>query len=118
MRRDHLKDFDPSTIETVLRSFYVDDLLKSTEDTEHGQQLIKEIIEIIKLGGYRLTKFVSNDPELLKNVPEDLISPSVNIRMDDGQCHSTKALGIIWNTKDDVWTFLPNINKKRNPKCC
>ncbi|XP_066927415.1 uncharacterized protein [Clytia hemisphaerica] len=107
--RDHLGDFDPSTIETILRSFYVDDLLKSTENIETGQQLIKEVIDITKLGGNRLTKFVSNDPELLKNVPEELISPSVNIQMEDGQNHSTKALGITWNTKEDVLTFLPNI---------
>ena len=114
--RDHLEDFDPSTIETVLRSFYVDDLLKSIESIKGGQQLIKEVIEINKLGGFRLTQFVSSDPELLKHIPEDLISPSVNIQMDDGKNHSTKALGISWSTKEDVLTFLPNIVNSTSTK--
>ena len=108
--RDQQEGFDPNTIETILRSFYVDDILKSINNVETGKNLIKELIEITKLGGNRLTKFVSNSKDLLKNVPEDLLSPSSNVNM-EGQNQSTKALGVTWNTIDDTLTFLPSTIK-------
>ncbi|XP_066910474.1 uncharacterized protein [Clytia hemisphaerica] len=83
-------------------------LVHIMENIETGQKIIKEVIDI-DIGGNRLTKFVSNDAELPKNVQEELTSPSVHIQMEDGQNHSTKALGITWNTKEHVLTFLPNI---------
>ena len=57
--RDRQEQFDPNTIETVLRSFYVDDLVKSVQSVEIGQPLVKELIELTKLGGNRLTKSVT-----------------------------------------------------------
>ena len=113
--RDRQEQFDPSTIETVLRSFYVDDILKSVQNVETGKPLIKELIEVTKLGGNRLTKFVSNNEELLEHVPKDLLSPSSNVQM-ESQNYSTKALGVTWNTKDDVLTFTPTIVNATNTK--
>ena len=106
--RDRQDQFSPTTVETVLRSFYVDDLLKSVQDVQTGQPLVKELIELTKAGGNKLTKFVSNSPELLADLPKDLLSPTSNVQM-EGQNPSTKALGVTWNTKEDVLTFKPCI---------
>ena len=113
--RDRQEQFDPNTIETVLRSFYVDDLVKSVQSVEIGQPLVKELIELTKLGGNRLTKFVSNNPELLKEVPKDLLSPNSSIQMEE-QKHFTKTLGVTWDIKNDVLTFKPCITNNESTK--
>ena len=79
-RKDYARDrqelFDPIMIERIVRSFYVDDILKSIIDVSTGKFLIKQLIEATRLGGNKLTKFVSNNKELLQEIPQDLISTS------------------------------------------
>ena len=58
--RANCADFDPLTFETMLRSFYVDDLLKSLNDKKFLGQLGAELIEICRRRGFQLTKFLSN----------------------------------------------------------
>ena len=113
--RDKQNQFDPATIETVLRSFFVDDVLKSVPEVATGKHLIKELIDLTRLGGNRLKKFVSNNQELLESIPEELVSPSSNVKLESYN-QTTKALGICWNTKEDVLTFLPSVANATNTK--
>ena len=57
--RDNWSSFDGLTIETALKGFYVDDLLKSVSTTETAIRVSKELIALLKMGGMRLTKFLS-----------------------------------------------------------
>ena len=113
--RDKQNQFDPATIETVLRSFFVDDVLKSVPEVATGKHLIKELIDLTRLGGNRLKKFVSNNQELLEIIPEELVSPSSNVKLESYN-QTTKSLGICWNTKEDVLTFLPSVTNATNTK--
>ena len=45
---------------TVLRDFYMDDLLKSLPSEDETAQLALQLIELLSRGGFRLTKFMSN----------------------------------------------------------
>ena len=45
---------------TVLRDFYMDDLLKSLPSEDETAQLALQHIELLSRGGFRLTKFMSN----------------------------------------------------------
>ena len=61
---------DRMTIETflaILLCFYVDDLLTSTDTVEEATNLKAELICILELGGFHLTKWKSNIPELCDN---------------------------------------------------
>ena len=64
----------------------------------------KEISEILKKGGFHLTKFVSNDREILsKSLPQDDLSAncqSVNLNLDKTPLE--RALGTLWNPNDDT----------------
>ena len=57
--------------ETVLNSFYVDDCLKSGVSRNKAIEIIKGTTALLKKGGFRLTKFVSNDKDILVHVLED-----------------------------------------------
>ena len=113
--RDNAADFSPSTVETILRAFYVDDLLKSIHSEEAAIQLVKELIEILKRGGFRLTKWLSNSQVVLKSIPSSEVSPKVSVDLDGDMID--RALGITWNLSIDAFTFYFSpgivINTKR-----
>ena len=54
-----------------LKNFYVDDLLKSMKDIQSTKQLLQNVINIRKSGGFNLTKFILNSKELLATIPEE-----------------------------------------------
>ena len=90
---------------TIRESFYVDDCLKSVENKEDGEVIIQGTQELLQTGGFRLTKFVVNDEELMKMVPEKDRAKEVK----DISSHSnSKALGIRWNVKSDEFYFKVN----------
>ena len=62
--------YEPEVIKTLLNNFYVDDLLKSVDTEESAIQLIKDVKEICKIGGFNLTKFTSNNKSVLQSIPE------------------------------------------------
>ena len=65
------------TNETILKSFCADDLLKPVATKQKTIDLVKELIEAIKKGGFRLTKFLSNDGDIVKCVPKSAINKLV-----------------------------------------
>ena len=83
------------------RSFYVDDLLKSTSSVSEASNLIDKVVPMCQEGGFRLTKFVSNVPAALKNLKsadrKDLGSLDAKANL----CQSETALGLPWNLNDD-----------------
>ena len=49
---------------------YVDDLMKSTSTTQKAINLVDQLRELLARGGFRLTKWCSNDREVLAAIPE------------------------------------------------
>ena len=106
--RDNWSKFSPLTLEAALKSFYVDDLLKSLRDEETAVQVATELIELLKLGGFRLCKFTSNSRVVLEALPQSEVSPSAIVNLEDGACLE-RALGVSWDTTQDVFTFFSEI---------
>ena len=61
--RDNAK-FYPEAAKAVLENFYMDDYLDSLESPEKTINRSKELVHLLHLGGFKLTKFVSNIPDL------------------------------------------------------
>ena len=53
-----------------MRNMYVDDLMKSVPSPETAVKLSTELRELLKKGGFRLTKWLSNDRDVLVEIPE------------------------------------------------
>ena len=49
----------------------MDDLLKSVKDVKTAIRLLLYLINMCAGGGFRLTKFVSNQIEVLGSIPEE-----------------------------------------------
>ena len=91
-----MEKFQPETIERILTSFYVDDV-KSVIDEQQAIKLANELMNIMKLGGFRLTKFLSNKEEVIKALPTSEVSKSTENR--------ARALGMNWSLKNDLFQF-------------
>ena len=99
---------NPSTVESVLKSFYMDDFLKSVISEEQAKDLCKEMIDIMKKGGFNLTKFKSNSINVLKTLPEDKCQITVQqLEIDGNQIERT--LGVHWRINEDYFTFTRNM---------
>ncbi|XP_077967709.1 uncharacterized protein LOC120346600 [Styela clava] len=61
---DNEPGVEQSVVDTVLKNFYVDDLLKSLAKSGDAINLVKQ------LSGFHLTKFISNCREVLERIPE------------------------------------------------
>ena len=92
------------TIETVLRSFYVDNLLKFVTSEQEAVSLIKEMVNLMKAGGFRLTKFTSNNEYVMKTIPEIERAKSSQGASFDSDIKE-RTLGIKWDVVRDIFIF-------------
>ena len=68
---DNSDKFGQEAAKTLLRNFYFDDLFKSTKGADEAASLSKDVVQMCAAGGFRLTKFISNHPDVLSAVPEE-----------------------------------------------
>ena len=68
---DNTNQYGQEAAEVTRSKFYVDDLLKSVDDTKTAMILVKKVVDMCKSGGFHLTKFISNNTELLMSIPEN-----------------------------------------------
>ena len=110
---DNSDKFGQKAGKALLRNFYVDDLLKSTKGAEEAVLLTKNVVQRCAAGGFKLTKFISNHPDVLSAIPEE--DRKVGVKDQDlltGKVPEERALGVLWNTDHDTLCFNINIMAK------
>jgi len=96
------KDVDKNISDTILRSFYVDDCLKSVEERSDVICIIDGTKKVLGDSGFNLTKFMVNDNDLLQHIP--LEHRAVQAKdLNPSTC--SKVLGIKWNVATDEFYF-------------
>ena len=95
---DHKMNFPEETIRTVLKNFYADDCLKAVGTTEGAINIVRSLCQLLALGGFRLTKWVSNDRKVLEAVPVEERAKGVkDLDLDCSSLPAERALGIHWD---------------------
>ena len=95
-------EVDPRVQDTIHHAFYVDDCLKSVGTRDDAEAILHGTRETLAGRGFHLTKFVTNDQEVLSNLPTEEVAKE--IRFNDETNHS-KALGIKWDVEADEFYF-------------
>ena len=110
---DNAKYFCEEVVNTVLRDFYIDDLLKSVETLEEAIMMQSQLKEILLRGGFHLTKWSSNSRDVLNAIPKEECSKEIKqIDIHDDKLPTGRTLGIEWDTELDVFRFTINIKEK------
>ena len=91
---DNAKEY-PEAAKAVLENFYMDDYLDSVESPERALIRSKELVHLLHLGGFKLTKFVSNVPYLADQIDE----PNVIVSSKEESMH---VLGLKWDHNNDT----------------
>ena len=116
MRRHAEKNedvFGSTVVKTVLRNFYVDDCLKSLPTTKDAVEHAKDLSLLMRNGGFKLTKWVSNDKDVMLSVPEELRAKEMkNLDFEKDYLPVERALGIEWSVETDRFQFKVNITEK------
>jgi hypothetical protein len=98
--------YDDEVVSTTLKSFYVDDLLKSVSTVENACRISKMLTEMLGKRGFNLCKWVSNCPELLNSMADsDLSTNMVGLDLHDDQVID-RALGVQWDVKSDKICYI------------
>jgi hypothetical protein len=110
---DNESKFGTEAANFVKRDFYVDDGLKSVRSVPEAVSLISKTKDLLKQGGLRLHKFVSNSKEVLAAIPpEDLASGLKNFDFADDRLPIERTLGIHWCIESDSFQFRITLQDK------
>ena len=102
--RDNKEKCNRVASDSILKSFYADNLFKSVIATEEAVNLAKEISDVMRSGGFRLTKFISKDKDTMNSTPvaeraESFQTASFNDNINE------RTLGVKWDVTKDVFTI-------------
>jgi hypothetical protein len=105
--RKAVVDFPASdeTKETVNRSMYVDDMLRSLQTPLQAKTLVNGVRDTLTQGGFHLTKFISNHPEVLSDLSDTDIAQEAKLISSNIE---SKALGIKWLVSSDEFQYVKN----------
>lgn len=99
----------PLASQAILSSTYVDDVITGTDDVEQLQILKSELIELLKLGNFKLHKWCSNCPAVLDDVPNNL---KYFEEIDLNSSNTIKTLGLKYDITLDTFTFQCPLNNE------
>ena len=108
---DNKPKFSLRAIEAVLEHFYMDDYLDSISDLEAAINVIVEVIQLLKLGGFNLAKFVSNNSEIDRYTRQQSPTAKDLVNLDLDETPIERALGVLWDPKRDVLK-IKTVNKE------
>ena len=101
---DNESKFNQKVIRSLRRNFYVDDNLKSVSTVRKAIWLVKQFTKQLAEGGFHLTKFTSNNREVLTSIPpEERANPTLKLHLDDLPIE--RVLGLQWNAESDTFQF-------------
>lgn len=62
----------PTAAMAVKRNFYMDDFSRSVKSTDEAMELQHKLVEMLKLAGFNLTKWISNEKEVIDQNQKEL----------------------------------------------
>lgn len=103
MELTHLyHDRYPRAVEALRLSTYIDDVITGADNLEQLLELKTQLIELMKLGNFKLHKWCSNSQESIKDLPDNV---KYFEQIDLNKDNIMKTLGLKYNTNTDTLMF-------------
>ncbi|GFX75907.1 integrase catalytic domain-containing protein [Trichonephila clavipes] len=99
----------PDAADVICNDSYMDDILSGESTLEGAKKLQTRLSQLLQRGGFELHKWVSNIPELLKD-----LSASSYVFDKEFPDAPVKTLGMLWDSKVDCLTYKVKISDKVN----
>ncbi|XP_046358371.2 uncharacterized protein LOC124136493 [Haliotis rufescens] len=108
---DNREMFNPLITNVILRSFYVDDLLKSVENEDIAKSIVTDVSELCARGGgggggFRVTKWMSNRHTVVESIqPNERAKSLKSIDLKSDQLPVERALSVTWSVEKDCFQY-------------
>ena len=103
---DNEAEYGHRAAEVLRNRFYVDDMLVSEETPDIAIETVKAVRVMCAAGGFRLTKFVSNNRKVLESIPaEDRAKDVKSMDFANEPFPVERALGVHWCVENDKLGF-------------
>ena len=94
----------------VTKDFRVHDCLFCVPTTERAIKALLQLMQLLKKGNFRLTKFPSNSKEVLATIPA---KEGTVKNLDLDKFPIERALGLQWNTETDSFGVKESLPQKQ-----
>ena len=113
-----LADIADKTSDEVIKyhikhGFYVDDFFGGSISTDEARILIHKLCEVLNEYGFPLRKWVSNNPNLIREIPAELRESADEVQI-FSENYKVKALGMSWKPNKDIFYFTTDLEKPQN----
>lgn len=88
-------------------NWYMDDYVGGGNDLQTVINMRREITSLLKLGGFPVKKWISNEEQILNTIPLQEKSSTVAYGFDDNS--TVHTLGMIWRPKADQFSYAVNV---------
>ena len=105
---DNQNEFGKEIAKVVSKNLYVDDCLFSTPTIELAVRTALRLIQLLRKGNFRLTKFISNDKDVLASISAEERTVK---NLDQDKLPVERALGLQWNIENDTFGIKVALQK-------
>lgn len=106
VKNHHAKKYvkeHPRAVDAIINRHYVDDYVDSFDTVEEGRDVAEQVARIHGEGGFYIRGFVSNNYELIQNLPQE--DSNTERQIETSPNNNTKILGMWWDTASDMLRF-------------
>ena len=97
-----LPNVDERVKKSLLEQRYVDDIADSVDSVPEALKLVQGLIETLSEGGFNLTKWLSNSPEVMNSLDPASLDPAGVVDLESAL---GSTLGLKWDFKNDLLVF-------------
>lgn len=110
---DNEEETGSKAADFVRDDFYVDNSLKSMPSVSEAVQLIKDVKDMCRSGGFNLHKFTSNSKEVIHSIPtKDRAEDIKNLDLDQDFLPIQHTLGVQCSIENDSFNFRITLKDK------
>ena len=103
---DFEREYGEEAANFIRNDFYIDDGLKSVPTPASAVELVKNVKAMCHQGGFNLHKFLSNNKDVIKSIPEsDRAEGVTEIDLDLDKLPLERTLGVQWCIESDSFEF-------------
>ena len=104
------KDVCPLAAFAIARNFDMDDFAKSVDTPKEAIELYNQLKTALKKDGFNLTKWITNDSDVMKSFIEDDRAEST-VKFFDAEPAASYLLGLHWNMNEDTLDVCRGVSK-------
>ncbi len=103
-------------LQSIERSFYVDNCIQSLPTAEEAKQLIDKMRPLLASGGFEIRQWATNVPSVVLHLPTKALSENIELWLQQNHSDPLElALGLMWHCLEDSLGYRPRALAEHHP---